>query len=267
MSGAVDVRVASRCEQGQRSGNEDKVLVRREGARTLAVVADGAGGHVRGAEASARAVDALEASLQDPRTLFSTDALSRAIQSAHMGIRSASARRAGADGVEAMHTTVVVLWIDSSRRRAVWSHVGDSRLYRVRAGQLELMTSDDSIVQRLADAGLITARQAAVHPQKNQLIAALGIDDGVDPHTVEPTPLLEGDAYLLCSDGWWGALDNGEIIDTLADASTPDEWLDAMQARVEARRAPRQDNFSAIGVWVGDPTDVTQPMVPSDFVV
>ncbi len=265
MNPVIDVSVASRSERGQRSGNEDKVLVGRDGSRTLAIVADGAGGHVGGAEASARAVEALEASLQDPRTLFSADALSRAIQSAHTGICAASARRPGARSVDRMHTTVVVLWVDSVRQRALWAHVGDSRLYRVRAGAVELLTRDDSIVQRLVDAGLISDSQAETHPQKNQLIAALGIDDDVDPHTVEPTPLRDGDAYLLCSDGWWGAVRDGDIVDTLADAASPEEWLALMQARVEAVAAPRQDNFSAVGLWVGDPTEVTQPMMPTDF--
>ena len=85
--------------------------------------------------------------------------------------------------------------------------------------------------------------------------------EGVEPHTVPaPHGLLEGDAFLLCSDGWWGALDEAVILRSLSDADTPEEWLDAMQQRIEAQAEPRQDNFSAIAVWVRDPIESTRPM-------
>src|SRR6185295_7421262 len=133
----------------------------------------------------------------------------------------------------------VVLWIDLDRQSALWSHVGDSRLYRVRRGVATALTSDDSVVQRMVDAGLITAAQAESHPQKNQLIAALGIEDGVEPHTVPaPHGLVEGDAFLLCSDGWWDAVDEDAIVGALGRAAVPDDWLALMQQLIEARAKP-----------------------------
>jgi serine/threonine protein phosphatase PrpC len=124
-----------------------------------------------------------------------------------------------------------------------------------------LLTSDDSVVQRMVDAGLISAAQAGVHPQKNQLIAALGIEEDVDPHTVAaPDALLEGDAFLLCSDGWWDALDGDSIAADLDRGGSPHAWLDAMQQRIESRALPRQDNFSAIAVWLRDAGESTEPM-------
>jgi serine/threonine protein phosphatase PrpC len=139
--------------------------------------------------------------------------------------------------------------------------VGDSRLYRLRHGVIDLVTADDSVVQRMVEAGLLTAEQAHHHPKKNQLIAALGIQDAVEPHTlVQPVTIEDGDAFLLCSDGWWDSLDADVIADTLGDASSPDEWLTAMQRYIEALDHPKQDNFSAIGVWVGDPGGTTRIM-------
>jgi PPM family protein phosphatase len=121
---------------------------------------------------------------------------------------------------------------------------------------LRQLTSDDSVVQRMVDAGLLTPQQALVHPNKSQLVAALGIDDELEPHTVaQAVPLEPGDAFLLCSDGWWGALEEEAILRSLADADTPEEWLDAMQRHIEAQAAPRQDNFSAIAAWVGQRTE------------
>jgi len=247
----LEITVATRSERGQREANEDKVRVCRDGAQWLAVLADGAGGHQGGAEASRRAVDSLELTLHEAAPDFSGDVLTRAVIAAHWHVVGAQQR---ATGAERMHSTVVVLWIDGRSASALWSHVGDSRLYVARRGALRQLTCDDSVVQRMVEAGLLTPEQAMVHPNKNQLIAALGIEDEVEPHTTDhAVPLQEGDAFLLCSDGWWGALDEAGILRSLHDADTPQEWLDSMQRRIEAQAQPRQDNFSAIAAWVGRP--------------
>ena len=258
MSTLLDIVTASRSELGQRKTNEDKVRICREGARWVAILADGAGGHRGGAEASRRTVAALETALCDEGTEFGAAALTAAVLAAHDAVEAAHNATEGADR---MHSTVVVLWIDLDRESALWSHVGDSRLYRVRHGVAAALTSDDSVVQRMVDAGLIMAEQARSHPQKNQLIAALGIEEGVEPHTTpSPVALSEGDVFLLCSDGWWDALDDGLIAASLARAVGPDDWLAMMQQAIEARAAPRQDNFSAVAVWVSDPIESTRPM-------
>ena len=254
----LEIAVAARSETGQRDHNEDKVAVAHEGPWWVAVLADGAGGHRGGAAASRRAVQELMDALHDAGPRFGGPTLNHAVLAAHARLRWGQAESQGTDR---MHTTVVALWVDSAGEQAVWSHVGDSRLYRVCRGRLELMTTDDSVVQSMVDAGVLTPEQALSHPQRNQLIAALGIDDDVDPHTVaQPVALAEGEAYLLCSDGWWGSLEEHWIADTLAEASGPEEWLAAMQRHIEARATPHQDNFSAIGVWVGDFSEATRPM-------
>jgi len=131
----------------------------------------------------------------------------------------------------------------------------------VRGGRIDLMTADDSVVQRLVDAGLLTPQQAKTHPQKNQLIAALGIDEELEPHTLaQPAALAEGDAYLLCSDGWWGSLTDQFVTATLAVAATPAQWLSLMQQRIEGLAVPKQDNYSAIAVWVEDSAEATRPI-------
>jgi PPM family protein phosphatase len=249
----LDIAIATRSERGQRTRNEDSVRVCREGAQWLAVLADGAGGHQGGAEASQRAVAYVDEALQADGRAFDAGALTRAVVATHRHVRAG--QRSGS-GLDHMHSTVVVLWIDGASGGALWTHVGDSRLYVVRRGALRQLTSDDSVVQRMLDAGLLTPEQAQVHPNKSQLVAALGIDDELEPHTVaQAVPLEPGDAFLLCSDGWWGALEEDAILRSLADADTPDEWLDAMQRHIEAQAAPRQDNFSAIAAWVGQRTE------------
>jgi serine/threonine protein phosphatase PrpC len=157
-----------------------------------------------------------------------------------------------------MHTTVVALWVLPSLEQALWTHVGDSRLYRVRHGQGELLTQDDSIVQHMVRSGMLSEAQGRAHPQKNHLLAALGIEGDVTPHTVvRPVELMEGDAFLLCSDGWWDNFEPHDIAAALHRSNSPEEWLDDMRRHIAGRAVPRQDNYTAVAVWIGDPGDMT----------
>jgi serine/threonine protein phosphatase PrpC len=253
----IGIRIVSCSEPGARSHNED--AVRHGTARNghYAVLADGAGGHQRGAEAAQRAVDCIERLLRDDVVAFSPDNLTRIVQSAHWEVQS----HQQSDELNArMHCTIVLLWIDPEVAHVMWTHVGDSRLYRIRHGRTDIVTADDSVVHRMVQAGLITADQSQQHPQKNQLLAALGVAEAIEPHTVaRPVELLDGDAFLLCSDGWWEAFDDAELATSLGRALAPQDWLHDMHGRINALAKPRQDNFSAIAVWVGDPGEVTDP--------
>ncbi|WP_088280715.1 PP2C family serine/threonine-protein phosphatase [Ideonella sp. A 288] len=248
----LDIVMAARTGQGQRSNNEDSLCFGQAAGGWYAVVADGAGGHRRGAEASHRTIRSIEAMLHSAAPdAFSPDTLSRVVCGAHADLQR---HQVPGDPSAAMHSTVVVLWIDAVGRHALWAHVGDSRLYRVRHGLIDMITTDDSVVQQMVTAGLITRDQARHHPHKNQLVAALGVEGEVDPHTVvRPIELKEGDAFLLCSDGWWDSFDTTAIAAALERARSPDEWLALMEARIDERQAPRQDNFTAIAVWAGNP--------------
>ena len=263
---AFDIAMASCSEPGQRDANEDalctgQVEVDRH-ATNYAVLADGAGGHERGAEAARRVVEGVEAGLRlgqgQGQTAFAPAGLSGVLRAVHAELQQL---QDGAQGRARMHATVVVLWLDTAHDRALWSHVGDSRLFRLRYGAVDRVTADDSVVQRLLERGVLTTEQAQTHPLKSQLLAAMGMQDSVEPHTIDtPQRLEDGDAFLLCSDGWWGALSDAELAATLADADTPQAWLDAMRRLILARATPRQDNFSAIAVWVSDPLESTRSM-------
>lgn len=253
----IGVRMVSCSETGSRSHNED--VVRHGVARNghFAVLADGAGGHKRGAEAAQRAVDCAERMLRDDAVAFSPANLTQIVRLAHWELQN---HQTSNQADARMHCTIVVLWVDPAADHVLWTHVGDSRLYRIRHGRTDVVTSDDSVVQRMLQAGLITADQSQRHPQKNQLVAALGVTEEIEPHTVvRPVELIEGDAFLLCSDGWWEAFDETALATSLARALTPQEWLDDMRDQIIARAKPRQDNFSAIAIWVGDPGEVTHP--------
>jgi serine/threonine protein phosphatase PrpC len=253
----LEIVVGVRSELGRRKTNEDAVHVARDGLFVLAALADGAGGHRGGATASHVAVRDVDASLHGA-PWFEPSVLDTAVVDAHRSVQRAQGQ---VDALHRMHTTLVALWLDGENGRALWSNVGDSRLYLLRDGQLRLLTVDDSIVQQMLEAGLLTEEQAQAHPQKGQLLAALGIDGDVEPHTVSDCYRTgEGDAFLLCSDGWWGVLGDERIVATYRAATSPEDWLAAMQREIETVNDAHQDNFSAVAVWVIDTDDVTQPM-------
>ncbi|OWQ84443.1 hypothetical protein CDN99_24450 [Roseateles aquatilis] len=245
----LKIRVAACSEQGARANNEDAVAAHENGPGWYAVLADGAGGHRNGAEAARRAVHRMQVSLGDATLPWRPELLTGAVLAAHDDVR----RGVEGSGRDRMHTTVVALCVDAQRGFAMWTHVGDSRLYRIRGGNIDTITQDDSVVQMLIEAGLLTREQAEDHPHKNHLVAALGIEDELNPHTTSPQPLREGDVFLLCSDGWWGTAGDALIPRTLSASTSPEDWLGAMRVAIEERGLPDQDNFSAIAVWIGDP--------------
>ena len=249
------LQMAASTDRGARDGNEDDLRHGSSPAGHYAVLADGAGGHARGEEASRIAVERIQRGLCESTSVFLPERLTQLVRLAHDDLRQ---QHTGGHPQASMHTTVVVLWVDPPARKVLWTHVGDSRLYRFRHGRAELLTLDDSVVQQMVQAGLISAEQSRQHPQKNHLVAALGIDGDVEPHTVpRAVHLLEGDAYLLCSDGWWDHFEPEQMDEALALAASPEHWLQAMRAEVLAHAQPQQDNFSAIAVWVGNPGEMT----------
>ncbi|HXW63759.1 MAG TPA: PP2C family serine/threonine-protein phosphatase [Burkholderiaceae bacterium] len=248
------VSASQRSCMGTRNQNEDCLGVDRIGQHWCLVLSDGAGGHRDGALASRIVVDRVLAGFRSRPPVDGPD-LRELILDAHDGVIAAQRARGATDRASAMHATVVVLLIDADNSKALWGHVGDSRLYIVRDQHAWTLTRDDSVLHWMIDAGYWQSGDVKDYPHRNQLMAALGADEGINPHiSAEPFSLREGDAFLLCSDGWWSSVTDDEIELLQAGATTPDEWLDAMITRTAKRADPRQDNFSAIGCWVGGKT-------------
>ncbi len=195
-----------------RSSNQDSIgeFVNSHSSLRLLVVADGMGGHRGGEVASQMAVDAVgevfRGATDSPREL-----LQGALERANQQVNEASGRDRNLRG---MGTTCVALLF--GRERNAWvAHVGDSRAYCMHDGKFVRLTDDHSVVGELLRQGQISAEEARVHPQRNEILRAIGTQDSVevDVNSVTVSP---GDRFLLCSDGLSTMLSDDEIAAVLA---------------------------------------------------
>lgn len=176
----------------KRSINEDAVLALPE--HDIWVVSDGMGGHDGGDFASQVVADAI-AMIPfglDPRARM--EAMREAIQKAHRMIQAESDSR----GRGVIGATVVALMMTAGHFVGLWA--GDSRLYRLREGQIEMLTTDHSAVAEFVASGRMTWDEAEQHPQSNAITRAVGVGDALEIDKVRGE-VLPGDRFLLCSDG------------------------------------------------------------------
>jgi serine/threonine protein phosphatase PrpC len=227
--------VGARTDVGRvREGNEDSYMVHEP----LFAVADGMGGHQGGEVASKLALDTL---------LEATDgvALAQAVQDANRAVFE----RAGSDpALAGMGTTLTAFLADGDTLRL--AHVGDSRAYLLRGGELRRITTDHTVVEGLVEKGELTPQEASIHPQRSILTRAVGVegDVQVDQASLDLRP---GDRLLLCSDGLTGMIEDDHINRILEERPDPQAAADAL---VEAaNEAGGQDNVTAVVIDVVDP--------------
>ena len=173
---------------------------------TLTIVADGMGGHASGEVASQMAVELISEYYYADTGGDVADALKAAIEAANSKIFEASASDEKYFG---MGTTLVALVVLDNT--AISAHVGDSRLYRMREGDLELMTTDHSQVMEMVRHGIISLEQARDHDEKNVILRAVGTQEHVEVEVSQPFQVDIGDTFLLCSDGLSDMVDDPTI--------------------------------------------------------
>ncbi|MDA2892288.1 protein phosphatase 2C domain-containing protein [Mycolicibacterium sp. BiH015] len=243
------LRYAARSDRGLvRANNEDSVYA---GARLLAL-ADGMGGHAAGEVASQLVIAAL-AHLDDDEP--GGDLLSKLDSAVREGNSAIAAHVEADPELEGMGTTLTAILFAGNRLGLV--HIGDSRGYMLRDGELTQITKDDTFVQTLVDEGRITAEEAHSHPQRSLIMRAL------TGHEVEPTLIMRearaGDRYLLCSDG----LSDPVSQETIAEALQIEDVAESADRLIElALRGGGPDNVTVV---VADVVDYdygqTQPIL------
>jgi len=201
---------AERTDTGrQRRANEDAYHARAP----LFAVADGMGGAQAGEVASATAVEALSGGLPDGAGTVE-QRLARAVQDANERIHALSVADEDRAG---MGTTLTAAYVGEAEVTIV--HVGDSRCYRWRGGELERLTTDHSLVEELVRQGRLSPEEAEEHPQRSIITRALGPEPFVQPDALT-VPARAGDVFLLCSDGLTSMVHEADLRAVLADAPT-----------------------------------------------
>ena len=218
----------SRSEVGcVRSVNEDRLLDRPEAA--IWAVADGMGGEANGAYAATHVIEALRR-IEPGAAGYTTLAdIERNLEVANRALVSSPGG-----------STVAALLIHEGHYACLWA--GDSRVYRLRAGRLEQVTRDHSIVQQLVDAGALGAEERQAHPEAHVITRAIG----VHPTTMLDrcfAPVQSGDRFLLCSDGLTACVTDAEIEAILRGGDLSDAVDGLMQKSLDAG-AP--DNVSIV---------------------
>ena len=248
----MQISWAARTDAGyRRSQNEDSYGADTE--RGLFVVADGMGGHAGGEIASELAVEEIQSVITATASLGPDDTWPSAFDRAvgidgnrlRAGFDAANRRIAreveGSDALRGMATTAVAVLVTDGK--AALAHVGDSRAYLLRAGQLSRLTHDHSWVEEQMRAGMMTEAAAREHPWRNIVTRALS---GARDLDVEVTELefQSGDRLLLCSDGLSTVLKDSEIGEVMSAAQDLQAGCDELVRRANAAGGP--DNITAL---------------------
>lgn len=221
----------------------------------LMIVADGMGGHRGGATASRLAAETVKAQYLGSETGDVAAALRDALTRANARVFTEAQSNADLRG---MGTTTSALVVRGPQ--AWFAHVGDSRIYRIRDGEIKQLTDDHSLVATMVREGLLTSQEAENHPRRNVLQRSIGVGEQVDIDVSGPMDVRENDIFVLCSDGLHGVVKEDEIL--RIGLRPPQEAVDEFVRLALERGAP--DNVTVI---VAKVVQASQPGDNADHVL
>ncbi len=239
---------------GDRQNNQDRATIIVGDTQILLVVADGMGGHAEGEAAAQTAVDTLTKAYKDANKPI-TDAaqfLFKGIETAH---RAVVRLGASAPLDDRPRTTITVCLMDEGE--ATWAHVGDSRIYLLRAGTVATRTRDHSAVEALYREGRISAEEMLTHPMRNFVDQCLGGEpETPEIEIAEAAELRPADVLLLCSDGFWAPLNETHMAHALCTEPDVEETLENLAIEATQLSKPHSDNVTAVALrWLGPDED------------
>lgn len=234
----MKISVSYYSEIGGRAKNEDAVSLLESGDSVLALVADGLGGHSNGEIASALAVKTINGMIIQK---------SVSVKSLRDAIEQANELIWHEHGNSGMKSTIAAVWMEGSC--AVAASVGDTRIYQFRNGSPVFQSRDHTVAQLSVMVGDLKPDQIRTSRERHKLTRALGGQDEVKID-MNPLDVETGDAFLLCSDGFWEKITEEEMIADLAASDSAAEWMTKMRGRVDARGAHKGDNHSAAAVVI-----------------
>jgi len=233
--------------QGDRKNNQDRVGYIEYDYGAVLILGDGLGGRPKGELAAQTLIETVEKALNNsPMPIPDPyDFLEGALLQAHHDVMAAG--REEIPPVEPGTTAVVCVIQDGS---AWWAHIGDSRCYLFRHGLSIYRTQDHSYVENLYKSGEISLSKVSTHPMRNYITRCVGMlvkEPEVD--LSKEVMLTEGDIILLCSDGFWGSLDDAQIGEKLNSERLNDAVTSLAEKAVQLG-APTADNTTAIALKV-----------------
>ena len=238
------IRTSCMSNIGGRATNDDTASIYQEPGKAWVYVGDGLGSYAGGKRASKTAGDKL-LELAKKGSMLPDGAMASAAAAADKAVKDLQKATGGN-----MKTTLTFLAVEGDQAR--WMHVGDSRIYHFRHGKLLSQTTDHSVSQMAVFMGEITVHQIRFHEDRNRVLRALGGDNARADVSVV-TGVQEGDAFLLCSDGFWEYVYENEMELTLQQAQSPKDWIRRMEKIHGPRTEKGNDNFTAAAVIIGRP--------------
>lgn len=242
------------CKQGGREYNQDFVASSASGMKACLVACDGLGSYVGSEVASqlcaTRIIESYERVLEvGGQRAFDHEYVRSYIQTAHSFVSDYKEEH---PEIRSSCTTVACVVTDGNR--TVIAHIGDTRVYVFRGCKLAYQTKDHSLSQVAVDMGQIKLRDIRTHKDQNKLTRVLGNEYFTEPDcTVDEVPLRAGDAFILCTDGFWEYVFEEEMEQDLASShGNPEEALKRMEQRLLSRINKYNDNYSAIVAMVVD---------------
>lgn len=236
------MRAVSLSNRGGRKNNEDCVGYARAGEIWCFVLCDGLGGQLCGEVASKLVCDTVCGEFEKNPEISRT-ALRGYLEKAVMVL----GEERDEDKYN-MSSTAVVLVTDG--KKAVWAHIGDSRLYYISDGEILQITDDHSVAFMEFEGGMIIYDDIRRSPNQNKLTRCVSDIDNFKPDISDIAELEHGDAFLLCSDGFWEYVTEDDIEETVSKSSSPKEWLEKMLDVLHENEIEKNDNYSVIAVMV-----------------
>ncbi len=236
------------CEKGGRERNEDYAAYRETKNGGFYALCDGLGGHRGGDEASKTAAEAFLKSITDAKNVSSESVAEAADFAQNTLLEKFGGKQQ--PGVLSPRTTGAFLVLSGDK--AFVCNIGDSRVYHMSGGKIEFVTNDHSVAYLSYLSGEIEYGDIRTSPDQNRLIRSMGDNEKYNPEYADPIEIKSGDAFLLCSDGFWEYVTEQDMEKTLNASKTPSRWL-AKMLRIHAANTKGikdNDNFSAITVFV-----------------
>lgn len=223
--------------RGGRNINQDRLWYEENENAGIWVVADGLGGHYQSELASEAVVRTVEQLWRQNPDIRYEELLLKC----HREIKRVQKEHPEAGNAA---STIVL----SRRQGGLFSciHAGDSRLYYFRENKLLFRTKDHSVAQISVTLGDITEKEQNTSPDRNKLYNVLGGEKEPRTDVIEPFAMKQGDAFLLCTDGFWQYITTEEICSDLQGASSAEEWADAMINRITGCLPEEHDNYSLV---------------------